>query len=78
VDYLFHQAGQPLSFQDLDEACVGDDEDDSGLNEGFIDHNTDYPLIQEQDLLMVYEGTKVEEDDSNYQQVWASYLTYAT
>jgi len=37
------------------------------LDEGFVDHNEDNPLIQEQDLLMVCEGNEVEEDD--YQQV---------
>jgi len=68
-DYLFHQAGQLLSFQDLHKAYGGDDDDNSELNEGFVDHNADSPLSQEQDLLMVCEGNEVEEDNDDYQQV---------
>ena len=39
------------------------------MNEGFVDHNADSPLIQEQDLLMVCEGNEVEEDDDDNQHV---------
>jgi len=65
VDYLFHQAGQLLSFHDLYEA--GDDDDDSGVDE---DQSADNSPIQEQDLLMIGVGDEQEEDDDNCQQVY--------
>jgi len=68
VDYLFHQAGQLLSFQELYEAGGDDDDDDGGLDEGFVDQSADNPSIEEQDLLMTCEGAE-EEDDDDHQQV---------
>ena len=79
MDYLFHQAGQLLSFHDLYEAG-DDDDDDSGVDEGFVDQSADNSPIQEQDLLMIGVGDEQEEDDDNFQQVYklAILCSYST